>query len=150
MRDQNTLTSLVEKNKKRKITNLNAEVKVGQFLRFVKALINDFGNEIIVEIIIFKYLKYAKFMNTYSQNFSSTSTILPNPHTFVYKHTRIHYTYSCICGLPDQLYDEDTNTCPPTGRALRKIDTWSYQWIKYSSNTNSILYIQILSESQLL
>jgi ribonuclease HI len=52
------------------------------------------------------------------------------------------YTYSCICEQPDQLHSSD-NTCPPTGIAIRKINIWSMNWIKYSVSTNYILNITI-------
>src|SRR5260364_70514 len=61
---------------------------------------------------------------------------LPQPHTISTKplHTsrynRDLYTYSCICGLPDQQHENNNSTCPPLGLALRKIEIWSYNWIK--------------------
>jgi len=60
------------------------------------------------------------------------------------KHTRFRrdYTYSCLCGLPDQLHSR-TNTCPPIGQAIRKINIWSILWIKYNMSSNYILNIQI-------
>jgi hypothetical protein len=54
-----------------------------------------------------------------------------------------YYTYSCICGLPDQQHSEFDNKCPPLGLARRKIEIWTFNWIKYSTPSNYILNIQI-------
>jgi len=71
-------------------------------------------------------------------NKPSTSSNLTTRHT----RSRRIYTYSCLCGLPDQLHTH-SNTCPPIGQAIRKINIWSILWIKYSISSNYILNIQI-------
>ena len=71
-------------------------------------------------------------------NQSSRSSNLTRRHTC----SRRDYTYSCLCGLPDQLHSY-SNTCPPIGQAIRKINIWSILWIKYSISSNYILNIQI-------
>src|SRR5437868_2464521 len=38
-------------------------------------------------------------------------------------------TYSCICGLADQLHTN--NQCPPQGLAVRKIAGWEAYWVKF-------------------
>ena len=86
----------------------------------------NFGNHIRLH---FPNGKTPKFPPQYP--ITSSSLTLPaiflNSHFLPSNHTRISYTYSCTCGFPNQLYDEDTNACPPLGCALKKIDTWSYQ-----------------------
>jgi hypothetical protein len=37
---------------------------------------------------------------------------------------KIGYTYTCLCGQPDQLHNNN-NLCPPLGLAQHKIDIWS-------------------------
>jgi hypothetical protein len=55
-------------------------------------------------------------------------------------HTYRNFTYSCICGQPDQLHSY-TGACPLVGRASRKISTWSTLWVKYNITSNFILTI---------
>jgi len=55
-------------------------------------------------------------------------------------HTYHNFTYTCICGQPDQLHSY-SGTCPLVGRAFRKISTWSTLWIKYTITPNFILTI---------
>jgi hypothetical protein len=73
-----------------------------------------------------------------------SSQLTPVHHTTHVKPRRHRraYTYSCLCGLPDQLHST-SNTCPPIGQALRKVSVWSTMWIKYSTPINHILTIQI-------
>ena len=71
-------------------------------------------------------------------NKPSTSSNLTTRHT----RSRRIYTYSCLCGLSDQLHTH-SNTCPSIGQAIRKINIWSILWIKYSISSNYILNIQI-------
>ena len=51
-----------------------------------------------------------------------------------------NFTYTCICGQPDQLHSY-SGTCPLVGRVSRKISTWSTLWIKYTITPNFILTI---------
>lgn len=59
---------------------------------------------------------------------------------------RTVYTYSCTCGLPDQQHTGDfynSYTCPPQGKANKKLTKWISEWINYSTPTNHILHYQI-------
>ena len=71
-------------------------------------------------------------INTTSHNFPP-----PRNHR-----NRTTHTYSCPCGLADQLHP-DSNTCPPLGQASLKYNIWSTMWIKYHTPINHILTIQI-------
>src|SRR5260364_162441 len=51
----------------------------------------------------------------------TSSTIPSNSYSLSPNHTRLNYTYSCRCGLPDQLHDTDTNSCPPLDVLLKKL-----------------------------
>ena len=46
------------------------------------------------------------------------------PHNRNNKHTHHNFTYSCICGQPDQLHSH-TRACPLIRWAFRKISTWA-------------------------
>jgi ribonuclease HI len=82
---------------------------------------------------------WKKIHNIPRKIISSTSSS-HSPRNRLYQ--RIHYTYNCICGLPDQKHSE-LNTCPPKGLANRKVDIWVDLWTKFSVPTNDILDIQI-------
>ena len=75
-----------------------------------------------------------------SSNFSHTQSPHPYPRTLT--RTRNNFTYNCPCNTPDQLHS-DPNTCPPSGLANRKFDSWSTMWIQYNTSINYILTIQI-------
>jgi hypothetical protein len=81
-------------------------------------------------------------------NWKKTNNIQPQHTTYhstsnQLSYTRTPYTYSCICGMPDQQHNDIDNRCPPVGLAIRKIEIWLDNWINFSTSTNSILHIQI-------
>jgi hypothetical protein len=82
-----------------------------------------------------------KRTNKISSKYKRTQTQQQHP-SHKKSHQHRTFTFSCLCGLPDQLHS-DSNNCPPIGQALRKVSIWSIMWIKYSTPTNSILTIQI-------
>jgi hypothetical protein len=78
--------------------------------------------------------KQQQITNTHTTQQSSSSYSRKNIHT------RHNFTYSCVCGQPDQLHSH-TGTCPLVGRAFRKISTWATLWVKYHTTSNFILTI---------
>lgn len=107
-------------------------------------------NTIIKLLLLISQRIHEQLWKPYCINLAhwKSTQALPQPHTistkplYTSRYNRALYTYSCICGLPDQ-HENNNSTCPPLGLALRKIEIWSYNWIKYSFPTNSILHIQI-------
>ena len=91
-----------------------------------------------------RFSQWKKTHNIPTYNYTRQNSIprKPRNHSQNTLQPRQHYTYSCICGLPDQQHS-DNNTCPPLGKALRKIDLWINEWILYSTPTNHILHYQI-------
>jgi len=84
--------------------------------------------------------QWKQHQNTYNQ---TSNTYQLSYNTSTTRQTKRTFTYNCICGLPDQHHNQITNSCPPLGLTLRKIEQWSSNWINYSMSTNSILFIQI-------
>jgi ribonuclease HI len=79
-----------------------------------------------------------KTQNKIPNRLQQTSQLQRNPRT---RYLKIDYTYSCLCGQPDQLHNN--NLCPPIGLAQHKIEIWSTLWAKYSFPSNTIINIQI-------
>ena len=114
------------------------------------------ASQIIIDILLnINEQSYEQLWKTYcihfsnwkkQQNRSQSQSINQSLRSsnLITKHTRFRrdYTYSCLCGLPDQLHSR-TNTCSPISQAICKINIWSVLWIKYNMSSNYILNIQI-------
>ena len=93
---------------------------------------------------------YCIDFSNWKKNNNITSLLSSNNnHTFQqiqqtrhHKRSHINYTYSCLCGIADQLHLRP-NICPPIGQAIRKINIWSTLWINHSTSYNHILTLQI-------
>ena len=86
-----------------------------------------------------RFTVWKKQQGIQNWHIANTTQISTRRHT---KNQRRKLTYTCHCGLADQLHDDDRR-CPPKGQALQKFHLWSILWIQYSISYNHILTIKI-------
>jgi hypothetical protein len=139
-----TLKGLIPKALIETIHNYNIPTKIASQI-IIQTLL-DINDQIYNQI----WKPYCIDLSNWKKNNNITSLQTRNTHNTLqqiqqtrhYKRLHTNYTYSCLCGIADQLHLR-SNTCPPIGQAIRKINIWSTLWINHSTSYNHILTLQI-------
>jgi ribonuclease HI len=113
------LKGLIPKSLVQAIQNFNIPYKLASYI-IINMLLEI--NELCYEKLWKPYcIKFSNWKKQQKLKPPYSIPLIQTNYSTQPKYTRHNYTYFCLCGQPDQTHST-TNTCPPIGLAIRKIN----------------------------